>query len=142
MKVVHEYLITKDIHPSQQRISIMEFLFKNRIHPTVEEIFEALNPKMPTLSKTTIYNTLKLFVEKGAVQMIGIDEHNARFDADMESHAHFLCQECGRIYDIALPQHEVETEEGGVRPVLEDFEVKETQIYYKGICPKCKTSEK
>ena len=51
-------------------------------------------------SKTTVYNTLKLFVEHGAALMLTIDEKNACFDSETSLHAHFLCKKCGKIYDL------------------------------------------
>ena len=68
-----------------QRMAIMDFLIANRIHPTADEIYNALYPTIPTLSKTTVYNTLKLFTEQGAVKALVIDEKNVRFDIDDKS---------------------------------------------------------
>ncbi|EJX04128.1 iron uptake regulatory protein [gut metagenome] len=65
------------VKPSVQRIAIMDYLLKNRTHPTAEEIYSALVNLIPTLSKTTVYNTLKLFVEQGAALMLTIDEKNS-----------------------------------------------------------------
>ena len=55
-----------NIKPSVQRIAIMNYLIEHRTHPTVDEIYTALSPSIPTLSKTTVYNTLKLLSEQGA----------------------------------------------------------------------------
>lgn len=135
MNEARKYMIDYGIHFSQQRIAIMNYLLKNRTHPTADEIFLALSPSMPTLSRTTVYNTLKLFVETGAIQAIKIDEKNARFDTDTSMHGHFLCDSCGTIYDVSLPD--------GVGPqVLENmhlvnFEVHSAHIYYHGMCPHC-----
>ena len=63
-----EYLLKYDIKPSVQRMAIMDYLMSHRIHPSADEIYNALYPTIPTLSKTTIYNTMKLFVEQGAVR--------------------------------------------------------------------------
>ena len=52
-----EYLLKYNIKPSMQRIAIMDYLMVHRVHPTADEIYNALYPTMPTLSKTTIYNT-------------------------------------------------------------------------------------
>ena len=57
-----EYLLKYDIKPSVQRMVIMDYLMSHRIHPSADEIYNALYPTIPTLSKTTIYNTMKLFV--------------------------------------------------------------------------------
>lgn len=84
MEKVQEYLMSKGIRPSPQRIAIMDYLLDNCNHPTVEAVYDALHTSMPTLSKTTVYNTLKLFEKKQAVQILNIDERNVRLDATME----------------------------------------------------------
>ena len=51
------------VRPSVQRLAVMDYLATHKTHPTVDEIYSSLAPSIPTLSKTTVYNTLKLFVE-------------------------------------------------------------------------------
>lgn len=137
MQNIRTYLVSKGIKPSVQRLNLMKYLMEHHIHPTVDEIYEALYPTMPTLSKTTIYSTLKLFAEKGAIQTITIDPKNARFDADIAPHAHFQCECCGMIKDVelaAMPScKEVE---------LEGLKITETQVYLKGLCNNCYKQEK
>lgn len=74
---VYEYLLSYNIKPSVQRIAIMDYLLKHHTHPCIDEIYLALCKDIPTLSKTTVYNTLKLFIEHGAARMLTIDERNA-----------------------------------------------------------------
>lgn len=133
LKDAHTYLMEHGIKPSPQRMAVMEYLMANPIHPTVETIHAALVGRMPTLSKTTVYNTLKLFVESGAALLLTINEKNANFDADVEPHAHFLCSECGEIYDIA--ENEELVRQATALP--ENFQVDTTSLYLRGICPKC-----
>jgi Fur family transcriptional regulator, peroxide stress response regulator len=135
MLKTHNYLRQFSIKPSVQRSAVMDFLLKNRTHPTIDEIYSALSPMMPTLSKTTVYNTLDLFVERGAVRALAIDEKNARYDVDISAHAHFLCRNCGAICDIF-----------DLKPTL--FQLPETsklkidsvEISYFGICESCGTN--
>lgn len=129
----YNYLLSYRIKPSQQRIAIMEYLLKHRIHPSVEEVYSALSPSMPTLSKTTVYNTLKLFTEQGAAQMLTIDEKNVCFDGDVSLHAHFLCKKCGTVYD--LPMQNALKEVMGMD--MEGHAITEVHQYYKGICKNC-----
>ena len=91
-----------NIHPSVQRIAVMEYLLEHHSHPTVEDIYAELQPEIPTLSRTTVYNTLKLFVAHGAAVMLTIDEKRACFDSLLRPHAHFICRKCGRIFDVDL----------------------------------------
>ena len=133
IKRPYERLLEHNIKPSMQRIAIMEFLMEHPIHPSADDIYTALSPSMPTLSKTTVYNTLKLFSEQGAAQMLTIDDKNVNFDADTSPHAHFLCKCCGRIYDLEVPQAVKTVEE----QEMEGHEVTEVHYYYKGICKNC-----
>ena len=128
----HQYLRQFSIKPSVQRSAVMNFLLKNRIHPTIDEIYMALSPSMPTLSKTTVYNTLGLFVEKGAVRPLAIDERNARYDVDISAHAHFICKSCGKVHDIFnINQSFFQL------PVNESFNIDSVEISYSGICKNC-----
>ncbi len=126
-----------NIKPSMQRIAIMQYLVDHRTHPTVEQIFASLSPSMPTLSKTTVYNTLKLLSEHGAAQTLTIDERNTCYDADTTPHAHFLCKCCGRVYDLPINKDikRVEAVEIGGHYVQEEH------YYYKGICKYCKRND-
>ena len=131
-KKLHQYLSGFGVKPSLQRLAIMEYLMTHRTHPTADEIFNALSPSMPTLSKTTVYNTLKLFAEQGAVLSLDIDPKNTHFDGDITPHAHFYCKSCGAIHDLSVV-------EGGrlMQAVPDGLQVTEVQVYYKGLCRKC-----
>ncbi|MEG0039396.1 MULTISPECIES: transcriptional repressor [Bacteroides] len=129
----YERLITYNIKPSMQRMAIMDYLVEHRTHPSADEIYTALSPVMPTLSRTTVHNTLRLFAEQGAALMLTIDERNTNFDADTSAHAHFLCKECGKIYDLKSKLDTKVTEEFQ----SEGNEITEMHYYYKGICKNC-----
>lgn len=55
---------------------------------------------------------MKLFVEQGAVKALMIDEKNVRFDIDTSRHAHFMCLECGCVYDLPIENQEAIQLEG------------------------------
>lgn len=128
---IEEYLRANDIKPSYQRMKVFEYLIKYRNHPTVDDIYKELVKSIPTLSKTTVYNILDLFIEKGIAQLISIEENETRYDADVTTHGHFKCEKCGRIYDFPVDVSGMKT--GG----LKDFIIREKHIYFRGICEKC-----
>ncbi|MDR1896795.1 MAG: transcriptional repressor [Prevotellaceae bacterium] len=132
MNSTQQYLTIHGIKPSVQRLAIMEYLLKHRTHPTADEIYTVLLPDMPTLSKTTVYNTLKLFVQHGVALYVDIDERNARFDGEMKTHAHFRCKKCGCIIDVPLPDMQ------SLLPDRPDFFIDEAYINVKGLCKACK----
>lgn len=128
-------LLKYNIKPSMQRIAIMDYLVAHCTHPSADEVYTSLSPSMPTLSKTTVYNTLRLFAENGAAQMLTIDDRNVNFDADTSLHGHFLCKKCGSIYDLSVPMEDKRVE--GIS--LDGHEITDIHYYYKGICKKCLT---
>lgn len=125
----YHHLLAHGIKPSMQRVAIMDYLMEHRTHPTADGIYSALSETIPTLSRMTVYNTLRLLVEQGAVQQLSIDDKQAHYDADITLHAHFRCNQCGAIYDVPVPP---------MSPaVAADFMVTETHLYYRGICKTC-----
>lgn len=126
---IDEYLKSNDIKPSYQRIKILEYLIQNKNHPTVDMIYQELVNRIPTLSKTTVYNTLKLFVDKKIVALINIEDNETRYDVDTTFHGHFKCKKCNEVYDIKI--------EMPVLKDMDDFQIDEYHLYLKGICKKC-----
>lgn len=121
------------IRGTAQRIAILGFMRENPVHPTADVVFEALRDKVGSLSLTTVYNTLKLFVEHGLVSMLTIDDTFRCFDGNVEMHAHLMCRNCKKIIDMPMPK-EVET----FLKDIENFDADEMQLYVKGICKECK----
>jgi len=130
-KPIEEYLKENGIKPSYQRIKVFDYLIRHKNHPTVDGIFKTLVKDIPTLSKTTVYNTLKLFLEQGIVQLLVIEENETRYDADISTHGHFKCEKCGQVYDLSIDLSVVDLSE------LESYQVNEQHIYFKGICNRC-----
>lgn len=119
------------IRPSVQRLAIMDYLMAHHTHPTVDTIYQELLPLIPTLSRTTVYNTVETLVEHGAARSLTIDNRNAHYDALLEPHSHFMCSRCGRIIDMPLHYDVMDDcpEPGSV--------VDSVNIYYHGTCRNC-----
>jgi Fe2+ or Zn2+ uptake regulation protein len=128
---VGDYLKNHGIKPSYQRIKIFEYLIKYKNHPTVDTIYRELVNKIPTLSRTTVYNTLKLFVEQNVAIIINIEDNELRYDADVSKHGHFKCDKCGKIYDFNVNFDNINLEE------IKKFKIHEYHFYLKGICNNC-----
>jgi Fur family peroxide stress response transcriptional regulator len=128
---ITEYLIQNNIRPSFHRIKILDYIMKNNNHPTVDEIFKAVVKEVPTLSKTTVYTTLTLFIKAKILNALYIEEKEIRYDPILFNHGHFECKQCGEIYDFATNIDEFNSEGLG------KFQIHEKGVYFKGICPKC-----
>lgn len=122
----------KEVQASYQRIKILEYLMKHRTHPTVDDIYKGLSDEIPTLSKTTVYNTLKVLVDKKIVSLVTTEEDETRYDYSEEKHLHFKCKQCGEIYDIF---HQCEILK---KNEIDGHLIDEHHIYFRGICRECK----
>lgn len=130
-KHIKRFLQTKGLKSTYQRLRVMEYLESHRIHPTAEMIYRALLREIPTLSKTTIYNTLNVLLQKGLIHPITITGTETRYDYHHPPHHHFLCKRCGKIIDIAVEcPYLARKELGGNR-------IEELDGYFKGICKEC-----
>jgi Fe2+ or Zn2+ uptake regulation protein len=129
-------LVANGINPSYHRIRIYEYMLKNRVHPSVDRIYSSLVSEIPSLSRTTVYNTLKNFAEKGLVLLLTINENEMRFDGYTHNHAHFLCLNCSEIYDIDMPNADYCAE-----AVATPHKITETQVYFRGICETCQKKQ-
>ena len=101
-------------------------------HPTAYTIFNNLKGEIPSLSKTTVYNVLKLLSKKGLVNEVRIEDNELRFDAEIREHGHFKCSSCGDVSDIFLNQELMEL-------IEQKNIVTEIQFNITGICEKCQT---
>lgn len=90
----------KEITPSYTRIRIYDYLSKDKVHVTVDEIYMDLLEFFPTLSKTTVYNTLKLFIEKEIARPVNLYDNKMRYELVRSKHGHLKCDICEKIYDI------------------------------------------
>ncbi|PLX17455.1 MAG: transcriptional repressor [Candidatus Muiribacterium halophilum] len=123
-------LRAKDIRPSYQRKRILEYLWETKSHPTADDIYQKLHPEIPTLSRTTVYNTLRLFEKHNIIQSVVIESNEMRFDGDVSTHGHFKCLDCQKVLDIPVKDK--------FKFDLKDSIVMETHIYFRGICPACR----
>ena len=125
------------VRATVQRIAILGFMRENPVHPTAEVVYDALSEEFGSLSLTTVYNTLKLLVQHGLISMLTIDDVFRCFDGNVAMHAHFMCNECKKIFDMEMPQEVAEFAKS-----MDGFKVDEVQLYVKGICKDCNINKR
>jgi len=124
-------LESREIQASYHRMKILEYLVKHRTHPTVDNIYSSLAGEIPTLSRTTVYNTLKILVSKKIVSQVTVEENEARYDYSETPHLHFKCRKCGEVYDIFHQSELLERQE------IDGHLIEEHHLDFKGICRGC-----
>ncbi|KPK68160.1 hypothetical protein AMJ87_12265 [candidate division WOR_3 bacterium SM23_60] len=137
MERLKNTLTANGLKPTYQRLKILEYLETHvDAHPTVEAIYEALVKKIPTMSMTTVYNTLNTFIAKNLASAVTITGTELRYDCVTTPHHHFLCQRCNKIYDVEIKCPIID------RNYVDGHQIDEIHGYLKGICKQCLAKER
>jgi Fur family peroxide stress response transcriptional regulator len=116
-----------------QRLAILKYLDGNKSHPSAEDIYNAVSKEFTTMSFATVYNTLEILRDRGALRELKIEAGKKRYDPDTTPHHHLICIKCKKLIDIykkfklAVPKE-----------IAREFEIKGNHIEFYGICPDCK----
>lgn len=93
-------LTAKGIYPTAQRLEIARVMLSRCQHLSAEDIFARVNEQGPRVSKATVYNTLKLFAEKGLVREVIVDPTKIFYDSNIFPHHHVYNVSTGELVDI------------------------------------------
>lgn len=124
---------------SRQRELIYEQVKNHPVHPTADEVYSALKKDCPNLSLGTVYRNLNLLSKSGMLLKIHIGGGKDRFDGRTDAHCHFLCEVCGRVFDV-----DDENIHGVKQRVLEKdgHRVETIAVSLKGVCRECCNARK
>lgn len=119
---------------SRQRELIYDQVKNHPVHPTADEVYTALKKEHTSLSLGTVYRNLNLLTKMKMLKKIHLDNSKERFDARTDEHCHFLCEKCGRVFDV-----EDDAPNGIEKRVLESSGhiVTEVSLNLRGICREC-----
>ena len=120
---------------TQQKKVIMDFLRQSHVHPTAEEVYDAVRQILPRISLGTVYRNLELLAAAGAIRKIESPGQARRFDGDLNPHYHARCVSCGRIKDLDGPPPAV-----SVGNTPGGFRVTGYRIELLGTCERCHPS--
>ncbi len=89
------------IAPTHQRLEIAYALFSRGRHLSAEQILAFVNERHAETSKATVYNTLKLFRDRGLIREVIVDPKRVFYDPNTEPQQHLYNVDTGEITDIA-----------------------------------------
>lgn len=120
---------------SKKRQAIYDALRATKEHPSAEQLYTMVKPDYPDLSLGTIYRNLSVLEQDGLVIDVGQVSGEARYDACMDDHAHFICSKCGAVIDLDLNADSVPA-----YAVVENSlgsHVDSYSLSYRGLCKNC-----
>ena len=119
---------------TQQRLFILDAVCEGHGHTTLGEIYARAHAVDPTLDRSTLYRTLKLFIELGLVVSAEVSGETYYEIAKPQRHHHLVCRRCG---------HEQEIEQAAVQGMFDlisaryGFTVTTDHLVLFGLCADC-----
>jgi len=118
-----------------QRMAVYKVLIESKQHPSAEMVFRKVRDVIPNISLDTVNRTLLTLSEIGAASIVEGSGDVKRFDGKLETHQHFKCIKCRRIFDfhykpfdnIAVPKN-----------ISRRFAVLRKTVYFEGVCDLCR----
>ena len=137
--MVHQQQLIEELHRkgyrlTPQRLAILDLIIENDQHPSATDIFHQLRELYPTVSLATVYNTLALLVELGAIREIRGTDGGVRYDAKREPHINLYCRRCQRIVDMSADEL---SELPDIVRRATGFLVESSTFELQGVCQEC-----
>lgn len=82
-----------------QRRAICEYLAATESHPTPYEVYADIAREHPEVSRATVYNTLNVLQQLGAIVELSFGADHTHYDTDPTPHVNLICLHCHRVED-------------------------------------------
>lgn len=117
-----------------QRRTVYDYLNEHHCHPSVEMVWQAVREKLPDVSLDSIYRILGDFVSADVLRRLDSGKVY-RYDVNVRPHDHFVCSECGSMFDFNY------SEAGRINEQCREFgEITSFELEVRGICSACLAS--
>jgi Fur family peroxide stress response transcriptional regulator len=117
-----------------QRTAIYTALAEARDHPTADVLHRRLRKKYPEISLDTVNRTLLTLADIGLAIVVEGTGQPKRFDADIDTHQHFICVKCKKIFDfVHKPFDNIKIP----KKIKQNFKVVRSTVYIEGFCDAC-----
>jgi Fe2+ or Zn2+ uptake regulation protein len=113
---------------------ILAALEQDHTHPTAEHLYDTLHRGFPSLSLSTVYQTLDVFIRTGLCRRVSGLGDRLRVDGTPQDHDHAVCRMCRAIFDVDRDQVQLPTSPGYLSNGLM---VTGRRFEYEVICTPC-----
>lgn len=88
---------------TKQRQLVLSIINESYEHLTAEEIFIEAKKRIKSIAFATIYNNLNALVNEKYISRIKSPGSADRYDRLTIPHEHVICDNCGNVMDVHLP---------------------------------------
>ena len=125
-----QLLKKNDLKATIQRTSILKSIDQAG-HINIDDIYEEVIEKHPTLSLATIYKNIILMQKNSVIVEVPMNGQKSKYELKKDDHIHLICQSCGEIRDKNISP---KTQEA---LIIENFKINNSQINLYGLCQSC-----
>ncbi len=139
VRTVEEIFRRSGLKLTHQRLEILHVLASAKDHPSAEDVYKRVKPKIPPISFDTVYRTLALFERYGVIARVQHFDDRTRYDPNTTPHPHMVCVNCKKIDDFYWPGlGDMDIPEGTKGWGL----IRSTHVELRGTCRECLEREK
>jgi Fe2+ or Zn2+ uptake regulation protein len=120
---------------THQRQVVYEAVIAAHGHHSPEQIYQTVRKHIPSISLATVYNNLRLFVERGLLREVTPHSSTLRVDGNLEPHHHLVCSRCKTVQDIEGDFIDLKRVS---RQAPEGFDLSQPVIEVFGLCRRCR----
>src|SRR5581483_4080085 len=140
IQIFHDHLKRARLKRTDQRDLILDVFLDTEGHVSVEDLYELVKKKDPSVGFTTVYRTMKLMTEAGLAHEVRFIDGRARYEHEYkhQHHDHLICTECGTViefYSDAIEQLQDEI------ALKHRFKIRDHSHRIFGICANCQQRE-
>jgi Fur family ferric uptake transcriptional regulator len=131
-----EYLKKENLRNTDERLAILTKICAGGKHIDIETIQKDLSRNSNyRVSKTTIYNTLELFIDAGIIIKHFRDKKNEyELRTKARTHVHLVCSKCGKIWEAKINPDLLVNSIAGIKS---RFTPDYFSLYIYGECSEC-----
>jgi Fur family ferric uptake transcriptional regulator len=101
-----EFLSSKGLRVTNQRLAIFDAAYQHEDHFTAEELLEAARKIDDTVSRATVYRALPILTESGLIREVDVGRDYKFYMANKNANtfkAQVICLETDKIFEIDAP---------------------------------------
>jgi Fur family peroxide stress response transcriptional regulator len=123
---------------THQRQVVYEAVVAAHGHYSPEDIYAAVRRRIPAISLATVYNNLRLFVERGLLREVSPHASTLLVDGNLEPHHHLVCTRCKSVQDIEADFIDFKR----LSPhVPQGFDLTHPVVEVFGLCRRCRAKK-
>ncbi len=110
--ILEAHLKRRGLNRSSRRDLVVSAFLSSNKHLSVDDLYALVRRKSPAIGRTTVYRTLKLLENAGLAQALVL-KGETRFERvfNRRHHDHFICNDCGAIFEFSSDEIEALQEE-------------------------------